>query len=84
MEVDWDNFNFIAGKIDDGIWQIPPDDQKYYNDIRRKIEELVTIDEAFDYVTNEMSMELMDYILEHRYDEIREHVLEQEAQSRQH
>jgi hypothetical protein len=82
MEVDWENFNFIAGKIDDGIWQIPPEDQKYYDEIKKKVEDAVPLDEAYDYFTKEMTMELLDYVIENHYDEIRERVAEIELSNR--
>lgn len=42
----------------------------------------IDADKAFDYVTNEMTMELLDWVCEHCYDEIRDYVFEQEASNR--
>lgn len=84
MEFDWENFVIIGSKIKSGIYQIPEEDQKYFDEMLKKIRDAVPLDEAYDYFTKEMTMELVDYVMENHYDDIRERVTECELSNRGH
>lgn len=82
-EIDIDRFIYVGRHLDDKIYKVPAEDIKWFNETRKQIEEMITPDDAFDYVINEMSMELFEHVRENMYDEMRDVVFEQEAGNRQ-
>jgi len=43
----------------------------------------IDMDEAFDCVIKNMTMAMVEYVLENHYDEVRDYVFEQEARAKQ-